>query len=283
MNKKIAFVLVSLTLLASMICIVHMNYVRAQSVVVVSSTGFLDYGTYRIVGEMQNTGSDWAVAEVAASLSDASGNSLGMIYGNPDLNTIPPGGKCPFEADEITSSVASQIASYSLSLTPSVTSSVPMSLQITSNSLGTASNGIDQITGQIINTNSSTATDPTIYVTFYDSNGKVVDEGLAYPKVNGGVLAGGTSASFVVGPQDSTRQSLFASYTLIAESNEYLSEPVSSSISSSSTVAPTSSAALTSTPVTPEFPPVAIALLLLAMLLISATMITAKKRKMIKR
>ena len=277
MNKKIAVIIVSVALLTSIMCVGNLRSVKAQNVTVVSSTGFLDYGIYRIVGEVQNTGSGWAAAEIAATLTNASG-TIGMIYGVTMVGTIPPGGKSPFEAVETVSEAASQVTSYTLQVTPSVTSSVPMSLEITSNAHSINSAGIYHITGQVLNTGSSNATAPQVVATFYDSSGKVVDDALAYPTQSGGIIAAGTSASFTISPQDSTRQSLYASYTLVAESNEYISQPVSSSSSTSSTATPTSSASVTATPVIPEFPPIAIASLVVAMLLIAAVMMTVKKR-----
>jgi len=257
----------------------NLKHVKAENstVVVLSSTGFLDYGVYRIVGEIQNTGPGWADAEVTATLLDASGNNLGLTYGNPMLSTLPPGGKSPFEAEESASTVASQVKSYTLQLTPSDTNEVPMSLQITSNTLSTMSNGIYQITGQILNTNTTDATNIQVAATFYDSNGKVVDTALGYSNAAASTIAGGTSASFSLSPMDTTQQSKYASYTLVAESNEYLSQPVTSTVTAST--APTSSASTTSTPVTPEFPSLTVIMLLTTTLLACAIVTTAMKRK----
>jgi len=262
MNRRVAILLISLTLLTSIICIGNLKPVKADDVTVISSSGFLDYGVYRIVGEVQNTGSDWENPQVTATMTNATGQTIDTRYIAYSPNAIPPGGKSPFDIEEPTSTLASQISNYTLQVTPFTVNSLPLSLEITSNSYSTGSSGVFQITGQLLNNGSSAATTPTVYATFYDSSGNVVDVALAYPSTTGGTIAPGASASFTLSPLDSSRQSLYASYTLIANSKEYLSAPVSSS-----------------TNATPEFPPQAVLTLLIAILLISAFIITTKKRK----
>ena len=267
MNKKILIATVSLLLLTSMICMAGLNLVKADSVTVVSSTGFTDSnGNYNIVGEVQNTGSAWAYALITATISDAHGNVLDTLTQSDFLATLSPNGKAPFEITETTSTIVSQISTY-LVVKSSVSASIPQGLSIIQSNF-TTYYGTPDIMGQIQNTGSATATATAIYATFYDSSGKVVDTASGYPDTPD--VPAGTTSQFQIMPSDTTQMSLYASYSLIAISDVSISNYATGSTNSASspTATPTSSSSTTPTPtsstsslstttqhqVTPEFP-----------------------------
>ncbi len=297
MNKKILIATVSLLLLTSMICMAGLNLVKADSVTVVSSTGFTDSnGNYNIVGEVQNTGSAWAYALITATISDAHGNVLDTLTQSDFLATLSPNGKAPFEITETTSTIVSQISTYSLVVKSSVSASIPQGLSIIQSNF-TTYYGTPDIMGQIQNTGSATATATAIYATFYDSSGKVVDTASGYPDTPD--VPAGTTSQFQIMPSDTTQMSLYASYSLIAISDVSISNYATGSTNSASspTATPTSSSSTTptptsstsslsttsATPVTPEFPTITAVTIFMALSFLAVIMLTVRKRKISKK
>ena len=300
MNKKIVIALVSLVLLTSVICIASLNTVKADSVTVLSSSSFTDSsGNYNIVGEVQNTGSTWAYVLITATLNDAHGNALDTITQSAFLATLSPNGKSPFEITETTSTIVSQISTYTLSVKSSVSASIPQSLTITNSNTTSNVAGMFEVQGQIQNTGSATATATAIYATFYDSSGKVVETASGYPTPPD--IPASATSPFVISPYDETQLSLFPSYSLVAISDNYISNYSTGSTgsSSSSTATPTTStptAASTSsanspssttstapspspTPTVPEFPFLTLLPILAAVLLLSIVFIRKRVLK----
>jgi hypothetical protein len=266
-----------------------LNLAKADSVTVVSSSSFTDSsGNYNIVGEVQNTGSSWAYALITATLSDAHGNVLDTITQSAFLATLSPNGKSPFEITETTSTIIPQISTYALVVKSSVSTSIPQDLEITNSNATTNANlgGIFEVQGQVQNTGSATATATAIYATFYDSSGKVVEIASGYP--NTPDIASGSSSQFVLSPNDETQLSQFASYSLTAISDNYISNAATGSTGSTPSTTPTPTAPTsttstgttpTPTPTVPEFTTLIILPIFAAVLLLSIGFIRKRKPK----
>ena len=299
MNKKILIAVVSVLLLIPVICMAGINPVKADSVTVVSSSSFTDSnGDYHVVGEVQNTGNSWAYVLITATLSDAHGNIVDTLTDSAFLATLSPNGKEPFDIVETTSTIVPQISTYSLVVQSSVSAQIPQDLTITQSNYSLYY-GTPDIMGQIQNTGSATATATAIYATFYDSSGKVVDTASAYPTPPD--VSSGSTSPFQIMTSDTTQMSLFASYSLIAVSDNYISNYATGSTSSSpsGTTSPsptaitasqsptatlssptsTTSTAPSPTSTIPELPAVTILMLFTALALSAVIMLTVRKRK----
>ena len=237
---------------------------------------------------------------ITATLSDAHGNVLDTITQSAFLATLSPNGKSPFEITETTSTIVPQISTYSLVVKSSVSASIPQDLEITNSNSTTNANlgGIFEVQGQIQNTGSATATATAIYATFYDSSGKVVDTASGYPRHTRHCCRQLHHNSHY-SPYDETQLSQYASYSLIAISDNFISNYATGSTNSASspTATPTSSSSTTptptsstsslsttsATPVTPEFPTITAVTIFMALSFLAVIMLTVRKRKISKK
>ena len=286
MNNKIVIVLVSLVLLVSIICIASLNPVKADSVTVLSSSGFTDaIGDYHIVGEVQNTGSNTvSFVQITATYYNSNNQVVDTQFTYASLSYMQPNAKSPFDIIETTSTLVPEISTYKLQVSSTISGSIQQGLEITSNSSYTDDIGDLHIVGQIQNTGSATSSDTEIFATCYDSSGTVVDTGIAF--ANPDPVPSGSTSPFEIIITDSTQIPLITSYSLTAQSSDYAL--VSPSSSPSPTATPTSSptssstsSTPTATPTVPEFTfiPLTIGLLIA---LVTISIITFKVKTPIK-
>ena len=286
MNNKIVIVLVSLVLLVSIICIASLNPVKADSVTVISSSGFTDsIGDYHIVGEVQNIGSSTVdYVQITATYYDSNNKVVDTQFTFTSVSYMQPNAKSPFDIIETTPTLVPQISTYKLQVSSTASGSIQQGLEITSNSSYTDSIGDVHIVGQIQNTGSATSSATEIFATCYDSSGKVVDTGLTFANPQD-ITSGGT-APFEIIITDPTQIPLIASYSLTAQSSDYAlisanSLPSSTATPTSSPTSSSTSSTPTATPTVPEFTfiPLTIGLLIA---LVTISIITFKVKTPIK-
>ena len=264
MNNKILLILISLTLLMSVICISSLNSVKADSVTVISSSGFTDsIGDYHIVGEVQNTGSNTVdYVQITATYYNTNNQVVDTQFSFASLSYMQPGAKSPFDIIETTSTLVPQISTNKLQVTSTTSGSITQGLEITSNSSYTDSIGDVHIVGQIQNTGSATSSATEIFATCYDSSGMVVDTGLTFANPQD-ISPGGTSP-FEIIVTDSSQIPLITSYSLTAQSSDYAL--ISANLPSATPTVTSSTP--TATPTTPEFPSLAVLSLFMAISII---------------
>ena len=182
MNKKILVSIVCLVLMVSMIYMATLNTVKAESVTVVSSSGFTDYiGDYHIVGEVQNSGSNTVdYVQITATYYDSSNKVVDTQFTYSSVSYLQRNAKSPFDIIETTSTLVPQISTYKLQVSSTSSGSIQQGLEITSNSSYTDSIGDVHMVGQIQNTGSATSSATEVFATCYDSSGKVIDTGLTF-------------------------------------------------------------------------------------------------------
>jgi hypothetical protein len=196
---------------------VTVHYAIEQSVTILSHSGYLGSGgEYWIYGEVQNL--DTAPVghpTIEATFYDSSNTIIAVETCHDLLNVIPPNHKSPFDGFLYN---GTQVDHYTLEITSaSYTEALPVGLNISSSSVD---RWLD-ITGLVENTGTTNSTSTRIYVTYYDSDGKVVYTNWGYIiHIEPYVISPGQNASFWI-PSDPARVPLTKSYALTAESQEY--------------------------------------------------------------
>jgi len=198
---------------------------------IVIHTGYLDgMGYYQVCGEVQNTG-DTAARNIWVTITfyDASSAVLdGPREAQVQHDVLLPGRKSPFAYSAGVQ--GSLVHSYTVDMLfydPSDT--IPLGLEIVSDS----SNIIDMVflktmnvSGQVKNSGSETATFVRVVATFYNGpggTGTVV--GVSAATSSPLSLDAGQTGSFIILIDVTGRESQFVSYVLVPESPEYAAIP----------------------------------------------------------
>jgi hypothetical protein len=193
----------------------------AEQITIVNHQGYLDFaGYYNVVGEVKNTG-DTPAKNVYLKITFMSPDGADEDEVETHLHTILPGRKAPFMATA--GAAGSTVSSYTIELTDLTMSDEdrPKVLDIVSSS--SEQNVINNmmITGKVKNSGTETATYTRVYATVYDG-----------PSGTGNVVAvtGCTAQPYNVEPGQTgdfqmgffiTSGKTYASYVLVAESDQY--------------------------------------------------------------
>jgi hypothetical protein len=281
MNTK--KIVVSLTCIAMFALMLTMfaTFVKpaqaAEQVTIVNHQGFLDYSGYYVVyGEVKNTG-DTAAKNIYVKITYSSSEGLDEDETETVIHVLLPGRKAPFAGNAAVQ--GSLVNSYTVELMDLTMSSedLPKVLDIVSSS--TEVNVIHNmmITGTVKNSGTETATYTRVYATFYDGpsgtgNVVAVTGATAQPTNLDPGQTGDFQMAFFVTPGKT-----YASYVLVAESDQYAaSTEYVAATGQTSSASPSSSASLSPSPSIPEFSStVVVALIIVAMLIVAV----AAKRK----
>lgn len=177
MSKKILLLiktLISLVLL-SMVCF-SLTVHAAPQVEIVSHSSYIgQYGYYYVVGEVRNTGDQWAIdVEISATFYNSANEVLGSGSGDASLSYLLPGRISPFRFPFLEFALTEQVDHYSLSVTFSSTDvSFPEKLQIATHSSSIVGDQI-LIEGEVENLADSTASLVKVLATCYDASGTVI-------------------------------------------------------------------------------------------------------------
>ncbi len=275
--KKAITSLLILTILSLMV--ISISQVKAASDINILSNnqGFIaPTGTYYIVGEVQNVGSQaQKFVHITATFYSSNGTMLGTDDAYTDLDIINPGCKSSFYTMLLGSNAVwiPEIDHYSLTVSSSVATALPGNLKILSSS-SSISNGNFHVTGEIQNLGGGSATFVYIIATFYDQAGKVVGSESTYPDPD--TIASGQKAPFDISYTPDARVPLIKSYALTAQSEEY---SLQGSVTPSSSPSSTSTPNPTPSPSIPEFPQTIIMAVVGAMSLIIAVGLVTYRRR----
>jgi hypothetical protein len=202
----------------------------AAQVNIVSHTGYVDgMGYYQVFGEVENTGN--AAARnmfVGLTLYDSASRTLETSGSQIMLDVLLPGRKAPFhytagtEGSLVNSYVVDMDFYDAAETIPSVLETVSDSHNITDQTILKTMN----VTGQVKNSGSQTATAVKVLATFYngpDGTGTVV--GVSAATSSPYSLNAGQTGTFNILIDITGRESQFVSYVLVPESPEYAAIP----------------------------------------------------------
>jgi len=200
---------------------IAVNTALADEVEVVSHSGYMDpFGNFHVVGEVENKGAfSLASFKVTATFFDTSGTILDQDFAYLMLAILPPGYKAPFHIVYTKPQKAAKINSYTLTVNYTQTSKLPpVKLQFENQESFVDEAGWMHIKGLVKNTGEETRF-VKIIATCYNESGVVVNVDYSYTEPRD--LPPGQTASFeIVIPY---RANLIKSFTLLAESEDYVS------------------------------------------------------------
>ena len=199
----------------------------AGSVEVLSHTGYLDSsGNYRVVGEVQNVGSQAVnFVQVSATFYDSQNIVIDSRFDLTMLYVILVGRKSPFEIALLDVAESARVSHYSLSVTYLETNEIPMKLEILSHSKYTDAEGNMHIIGILKNFGDEKLVNAKVVATYYDALSHVVAAASVGfdPELTGDIDPYQTAEFEIV--LDKSRAQYVHTYVLAAESNQYAMIP----------------------------------------------------------
>lgn len=195
----------------------------APNAVIQNDTSYVDIsGFYHVVGEVKNTGDVWLqFIQVSASFKDQNGVVLDIKPATPWLLRLPPNTAAGFDAIELNTTLAAKIRTYSLTLT--YQPAQPLSILLRVGNITSSKNALGwlQLQGQVANIGDSISEYTIVTGTFYGADGKVVY--VAFTSPTQATIQPGTSQPFTLSVVDTTRVKLVSTYSVAAESSQYVS------------------------------------------------------------
>lgn len=161
---------------------------------ILSHSSYEDYGYLMIVGEIQNN-SDYAMefVEIVSTLYDENENVVGTDFTYSVLDTIPPGGKSPFEF-MISEEEYAGSTSYKLQASGSNAGEYTENPVVLKSDRSYIEYDYLNIVGEVENTGSSDAEFVLIAATLYDADGNVVGVTYGYSTLD--VIPPGNTSPF---------------------------------------------------------------------------------------
>lgn len=195
----------------------------AASAVIQNDSTYLDtFQHYHIVGEVKNTGDVWLQSIlVFATLKDQTGAIVDITKGSLWLQHLPPQAAIGFDVTELDAAKSVMIRSYTFTLTFQSGQPRSASLEISDLVFSRNSVGWLQVQGAVANVGVSASDNTNVTGTFYGSDGKVVFVTFTTPTTS--TIQPGSNQPFTLTIVDSTRSKMVTRYSVVAESNEYIS------------------------------------------------------------
>lgn len=151
----------------------HVPVAKADGVTVVSSSGMLGSGGYRIAGELRNDGiATVGNIAVTASLLDSYGNLMSSISGGTFIKTLRPGEKSAFVLSLADAKVGSRVASYKLDTAWNSGVDKPSTLKVSASNGYYDGAGAYHLDGQVSNVGLTKAKDVVVSAALYDKDGR---------------------------------------------------------------------------------------------------------------
>ena len=267
MKKGVVSFIVCLALVALGLTLIPKVASQPENIKITSYSWYTDsYGTFIVVGEIQNVGLNTVVSVFLTGIAYAQ-DEVAQAYGYTTafVNYMVPQQKAPFEMEFLPqTSVTGDLSWVSLGV-DHVDFTVVKSdttdkyqypdLAITDDSGQTDSEGVYWVSGHVQNSGTQTATNVRVVGTFCNSAGIVVAVG--YTDYITGSLEPSTTASFKLGAFDQNQSKVasdqkIANYRLLVQ----IEAPILSGTPPSPTPTPiaTPTSTPTSSPDIPEFP-----------------------------
>jgi peptide/nickel transport system substrate-binding protein len=182
-----------------------------------------------VLGEVRNdSGVAVGNVRITASFYDSDGNLLAQSTQVPKIRVINPGSVAPFEVRYIDSATVNNVATYTLSATGQDAEAKPANIRILSASSRLDVLGLYFINVDAKNEGEEVATNPILIATLYDRDGKVVAIGEALAEGGDRIsdMVTGQNAGFGIVVTERLQTYKAARITLVADSDQYVSEPV---------------------------------------------------------
>jgi hypothetical protein len=182
-----------------------------------------------VLGEVRND-SDTAMRNVLITISfyDREGNLLDEFQRVPALRVINPGESSPFEIMYVDTQKVNAVANFTMTATGQETEAKEKQLKIISSNSRLDLLGTYYINAAARNDGQETATNVIMIATLYDREGRVVAIGNALAEAGQGSsnMTAGSRAPFGISITEKTQTYKAARYSLVADSDQYSSEPV---------------------------------------------------------
>ena len=182
-----------------------------------------------VLGEVKNDSSA-AVKDVivTAAFYDKEGKALAPNQVTSKLRVINPGQSAPFDIPYYDTATVDKVGDYKLSAVGKSADTKPVAIKILSSQSRLDVLGVYYINVQARNDGSDTATNPGIIATLYDKDGHVVAIGEALAEGGDKVteMAPGQEAGFGVAVAERLQTYKAVRYALVADSDQYLSNVV---------------------------------------------------------
>jgi hypothetical protein len=213
-----------------MMVIIHTEWgmaFAASDFLIQKTSSFIDKNKIiHVYGEVKNISNKAMTNVVAKALFyDSNGKLLNEFQRSSELRTINPGGISPFEILNINTKTVNSVKDFKLSVigTP-IEKSKPTALKIHSDNSRLDILGFYYINGRIVNGGTLTATDSSAIATLYDRDDNVIAIGRALAEPVNINLDSHAAFGLVVTEKLQTYK--IKSYSLIADSNQYVSLPI---------------------------------------------------------
>jgi hypothetical protein len=213
-------------LLALFFPLIITGSVSPQSKFVMQNTSsFIDDDKIiHLYGELKNnTNRTQTNIVVNATFYDSHGKLLNEFERAIELRTLNPGGISPFEILYTDPKTSDSVSRFELSAAGTGVELKSRELSVSSDNSRLDLYGFYYINGKVVNKGSYTASNSMVVATLYDKDGKVVAIGRAQTEpVN---ITSQSEAAFGIAVTDKAQTHKVKRFTLIADSDEYLTVP----------------------------------------------------------
>jgi hypothetical protein len=215
---------------------------------VISQTNYIDsIGTYHIVGEVQNTGTQpIQFVEIIASFYSSNGTYIGQSFSFTELSTLDAGVLSPFDILFSDKGMVQQVDHYNLTTSYLPATAHPQALTVLSSVKSVDSMGDIHIKGEVQNNGNSATTYVEVIGSFYDSSGKIVAEDFTFTEPT--TIQAGQKAPYDLQLYDNSRNSLISNFSVTTESLEYSAISTANPSTPTPTQTPTPTPTATATP-----------------------------------
>jgi peptide/nickel transport system substrate-binding protein len=184
---------------------------------------------YHILGEIRNLSSQpIGSIVITASFKDKDGHVIGNSSSAPSIHTLNPGETSGFEMLLLNSTNSNLINSYDLSASAQPTQAESYALTIVSSNSRLDLLGTYYINALVRNNAVQNATNALLVASLYDKDGNVIAIGKALAEAVPGTaeIPAGEQAAFGVAITDKLQTYKTAWYTLVVESDQFVSNKV---------------------------------------------------------
>lgn len=177
-----------------------------------------------VLGELKNFGNKAMTnVTIGATFFDSEGKIINEYRRSAELRTINPDFVSPFEVLFIDQKTVDKVKDFKLYVNGTESGPSPVDLQIKVDSSRQDILGFYYINGVIFNSGPATANNSIAIATLYDPGGRVIaiGRGLAEPKD----ISSNSGASFGLAIVDKLQTHKGKSYSVVADSDAYVSNP----------------------------------------------------------
>jgi hypothetical protein len=194
------------------------NFKTLQTNTIVDQSGII-----HLFGELKNISNESQYGVTAfANLHDKNGQNMGNGSGIAMVRSLNVGQVSPFEILFLNKDRSKQFFDYSLNYTSKAGHQKADNIVITSSKSRPDIFGYYYVSGRILNMGNQTATNVLAIASFFDTNGKII--GLSSAIAEPTNITSHSPASFTIVMDDKLQSSKIKNYSLIADSDQYVSK-----------------------------------------------------------